>query len=111
MGISELKKSLSQNVKKLRVKNHLTQVELAEKLIISESLMRSVELPYKDRQHSWYTIYKIAKFFGISMDELVHGITNLAENNQILYKIRSLPPLERGMIESYILNKNKGNML
>ncbi|EGT4532609.1 TPA: helix-turn-helix domain-containing protein [Clostridioides difficile] len=62
----------SENLKTLRIKNKLTQEELAEKLCISRSALSLYEL--NKRKPDFDTLIKISKFFNVSVDSILGDI-------------------------------------
>ncbi|HBF3900459.1 helix-turn-helix domain-containing protein [Clostridioides difficile] len=63
----------SENLKALRIKNKLTQEELAEKLCISRSALSLYEL--NKRKPDFDTLIKISNFFNVSVDSILGDIT------------------------------------
>ncbi len=63
--------SFGQRVKKLRQENGLTQIQLAEKLYISESYIALIEAD--KRNPSMDIVTKLADYFCVTSDYLVKG--------------------------------------
>ncbi len=64
--------SLSENIKKFRIKNNITQEELAEKINVTRQAVSNWENGKTEPDIE--TLTKIAQIFDISIDELVDGI-------------------------------------
>ena len=76
--------NISENIQSLRLKNNLTQTELATKLGISRQALSNYEKGLREPDIS--TLAKIATFFNCSIDFLVFD--NTKTNISDLYKCR-----------------------
>jgi len=103
----DIKRKLAQNIRNLRKKENIDQKQLAEKLIISECTVGNLEDTNLKLHHSWYIIYKVARYFNVTIDELIHGTTEMKDNQKLLYKIESLSPFEKSMMIEWIDQQNK----
>lgn len=65
-------KTLSINIRAERVRKQLSQIELAEKVNISENSMGKIERA--QQTPSALVIFDIAKALGITVDELYKGL-------------------------------------
>ena len=73
---------IGENIKKFRLKNGLTQKDLADKLFVTSQAISRWEK--EDVEPSITTITQMAKIFNISVDELVgnkNKIEKIEENN------------------------------
>lgn len=67
--MNEITTNFSRNIKDLRIRNKLTQKQLAEKLCKKESTIRMWEL--NKNEPSLTTIVKLSKIFNVSIDEMI----------------------------------------
>ena len=103
----DVKKQLSGSLKNLRSSKDITQNELADITLMHVDTVKEIENINSYTHHSFYNLYKIAKYFGITLDELYHGTTSMPQETQLLYRIKKLSPIERSMIEAYLITRNK----
>lgn len=101
---AEFKLKLSRNVKRFREKRGLTQARLAEVAFVSADTLRSIEDGLDVINHTIFPLIKIAKYFNVTLDELLYGSTELDEEKKLFYKIKSLSPVKRELIESYVMH-------
>ena len=75
------KQSFGTMVAAFRKKNGMTQLELAEKMGVTDKAVSKWErdLSFPDIG----SIPKLAEIFGVSVDELMQGKTNIAENQAV----------------------------
>ena len=62
------------NVRKVCKDKHINMMEFAEEIDISYEYVRHIVSPGGQKSLSFYSMYKIAKILGVSMDELCEGI-------------------------------------
>lgn len=62
------------NVRKMCREKHINMMEFAEEIDISYEYVRHIVSPGGQKSLSFYSMYKIAKILGVSMDELCEGI-------------------------------------
>ena len=62
------------NVRKVCKENHINMMEFAEEVDISYEYIRHIVSLGGQKSLSFYSMYKIAKILGVSMDELCEGI-------------------------------------
>lgn len=62
------------NVRKVCKEKKINMMEFAEEIDISYEYLRHIVSPAGQKSLSFYSMYKIAKILGISMDELCDGI-------------------------------------
>ena len=62
------------NVRKMCKEKSINMMEFAEEIDISYEYVRHIVSPGGQKSLSFYSMYKIAKILGVSMDELCEGI-------------------------------------
>ena len=62
------------NVRKTCKEKNIKMMEFAEEIDMSYEYLRHIVSPGGQKSLSFYSMYKIAKVLGISMDELCEGI-------------------------------------
>jgi len=62
------------NVRKVCKEKEINLMEFSEEIDISYEYLRHIVSPGGQKSLSFYSMYKIAKVLGISMDELCEGI-------------------------------------
>ena len=62
------------NVRKMCKEKKINMMEFAEEIDISYEYVRHIVSPGGQKYLSFYSMYKIAKILGVSMDELCSGI-------------------------------------
>ena len=62
------------NVRKVCKEKDVNMMEFAEEIDISYEYVRHIVSPGGQKSLSFYSMYKIAKILGVSMDELCDGI-------------------------------------
>lgn len=62
------------NVRKVCKEKNIKMMEFAEEIDMSYEYLRHIVSPGGQKSLSFYSMYKIAKILGISMDELCEGI-------------------------------------
>ena len=62
------------NVRKVCKEKHIKMMEFAEEIDMSYEYLRHIVSPGGQKSLSFYSMYKIAKILGVSMDELCEGI-------------------------------------
>lgn len=62
------------NVRKMCKEKQVNMMEFAEEIDISYEYVRHIVSPGGQKYLSFYSMYKIAKILGVSMDELCEGI-------------------------------------
>ena len=62
------------NVRKVCKEKNIKMMEFAEEIDMSYEYLRHIVSPGGQKSLSFYSMYKIAKVLGISMDELCEGI-------------------------------------
>lgn len=62
------------NVRKVCKEKNINMMEFAEEIDISYEYIRHIVSPCGQKSLSFYSMYKIAKILGITMDELCSGI-------------------------------------
>lgn len=62
------------NVRKMCREKQINMMEFAEEIDISYEYVRHIVSPGGQKSLSFYSMYKIAKILGVSMDELCDGI-------------------------------------
>jgi len=62
------------NVRKVCKEKKINMMEFAEEIDISYEYVRHIVSPGGQKSLSFYSMYKIAKVLGVSMDELCEGI-------------------------------------
>jgi DNA-binding XRE family transcriptional regulator len=67
---TKVKSNIKNNLKKYRTWKNLTQQELADKLGISVSILRLIEL--NNHIPKWYTRMKIYEYFGVSENQMFY---------------------------------------
>ncbi|WP_421927687.1 helix-turn-helix domain-containing protein [Lysinibacillus capsici] len=67
--MNDITTNFSRNIKDLRIKNKLTQKQLAEMLSKKESTVRMWEL--NKNEPSLTTLVKLSKIFNVSIDEMI----------------------------------------
>ena len=75
------------NVRKVCKEKHINMMEFAEEIDISYEYVRHIVSPGGQKSLSFYSMYKIAKILGVSMDELCNGIFDDQKQNYEGYKI------------------------
>lgn len=84
-GMENINRNIGKNISKLRKNAHLTQAEFAEKLNYSDKSVSKWEngesLPGIE------VLYNIAKFFDVSLDELVSENADIVESKRASKKI------------------------
>lgn len=96
------------NLKELRIKNNLTQQEIANLLKTNRVNYNRYEL--EKGEPDIKTLIKIADIYHVSIDELVGRNFNLELNEQekeLLEKIKSLTAIEVGKVIGYVDNMIK----
>ena len=100
------------NIKNIREKNNLSISELSSKTLLNKRTIESYE--FKNTTHTYKNLYKIVKFYGISIDYLLLcENTNFIKNIFLLKLAEKLDKLslqEMNKVDSYIdtfLNKEK----
>jgi DNA-binding XRE family transcriptional regulator len=107
LEFADLKSKLANNLKHIREEKSVTQEELADSILVSRQTIANIEDNDCFVHHSYFNLYKIAKYFSITMDELLHGLTTMPDEVRLLYRIKKLSPIERSMIEAYLITRNK----
>ncbi len=74
------------NVRKVCKDKHINLMEFSEEIDISYEYLRHIVSPGGQKSLSFYSMYKIAKILGISMDELCAGIFDDEVTKSILRK-------------------------
>ena len=62
------------NVRKVCKEKEVNLMEVSEEIDISYEYLRHIVSPGGQKSLSFYSMYKIAKVLGVSMDELCEGI-------------------------------------
>ena len=62
------------NVRKICKEKNVNLMEFSEEIDISYEYLRHIVSPNGQKSLSFYSMYKIAKILGVSMDELCNGI-------------------------------------
>lgn len=62
------------NVRKMCKEKQINLMEFSEEIDISYEYLRHIVSPGGQKSLSFYSMYKIAKILGVSMDELCKGI-------------------------------------
>ena len=62
------------NVRKVCKEKEINLMEFSEEIDISYEYLRHIVSPGGQKSLSFYSMYKIAKVLGVSMDELCEGI-------------------------------------
>lgn len=62
------------NVRKLCKEKQINMMEFSEEIDISYEYVRHIVSPGGQKSLSFYSMYKIAKILGVSMDDLCEGI-------------------------------------
>ena len=62
------------NVRKLCKEKQVNMMEFSEEIDISYEYVRHIVSPGGQKSLSFYSMYKIAKILGVSMDDLCEGI-------------------------------------
>ena len=62
------------NVRRVCKEKRINMMEFAEEIDISYEYVRHIVSPGGQKSLSFYSMYKIAKILGVSMDELCEGI-------------------------------------
>lgn len=62
------------NVRKMCKEKHINMMEFSEEIDISYEYVRHIVSPGGQKSLSFYSMYKIAKILGVSMDDLCKGI-------------------------------------
>lgn len=70
------------NVRRMCKEKHINLMEFSEEIDISYEYMRHIVSIGGQKSLSFYSMYKIAKILGVSMDDLCDGIFD--EENNIL---------------------------
>ena len=65
---------IGSNVRKACKEKRINMMEFAEEIDISYEYMRHIVSPGGQKSLSFYSMYKIAKILGVTMDELCEGI-------------------------------------
>ena len=65
---------IGSNVRKACKEKKINMMEFAEEIDISYEYVRHIVSPGGQKSLSFYSMYKIAKVLGVSMDELCEGI-------------------------------------
>ncbi|WP_194189630.1 helix-turn-helix domain-containing protein [Clostridium chrysemydis] len=73
---------LGNRIKELRKKEHLTQIQLAEKLGIAQSTLGMIES--NKRPAGRKTLLKLAEYFGVTVDYLLSKDDNIEKINTCL---------------------------
>lgn len=76
------KENFGSRMKQLRQKSKLTQLQLSEKIYISESYIALIEAG--KRNPSMDIVCKLADYFSVSTDYLIHG--TVSETEELLLK-------------------------
>ena len=85
----------------------ISQEELADSTLLSRKTINDIEDKDCFIHHSYFNVYKIAKYFSITLDELLHGKTDMPDITRLLYRMKKLGPVERSMLEAYLVTRNK----
>lgn len=70
------------NVRKVCKEKEINLMEFSEEIDISYEYLRHIVSPGGQKALSFYSMYKIAKVLGISMDELCEGIFDEKQMNK-----------------------------
>ena len=65
---------IGNNVRKLCKEKQINMMEFSEEIDISYEYVRHIVSPGGQKSLSFYSMYKIAKILGVSMDDLCEGI-------------------------------------
>jgi transcriptional regulator with XRE-family HTH domain len=96
---------LNENLKRLRLSRHLTQMQLAEKLNVSQSTITSWE--NGKRRPDLDFIPVIAEFYGVSIND-IYGTDDQnpdstdALDDKFIHLVHLLSPENRARAEAYI---------
>ena len=74
------------NVRKMCKEKNINMMEFAEEIDISYEYVRHIVSPGGQKSLSFYSMYKIAKILGVTMDELCNGIFDDKKTNYERYK-------------------------
>lgn len=74
MSKDDVQYIIGNNVRKVCKEKNINLMEFAEEIDISYEYLRHIVSEGGQKSLSFYSMYKIAKILGISMDELCEGI-------------------------------------
>lgn len=81
MSKDDVQYIIGNNVRKVCKEKNINLMEFAEEIDISYEYLRHIVSEGGQKSLSFYSMYKIAKILGISMDELCEGIFDDKKRN------------------------------
>ena len=81
MSKDDVQYIIGNNVRKVCKEKNMNLMEFAEEIDISYEYLRHIVSEGGQKSLSFYSMYKIAKILGISMDELCEGIFDNKKRN------------------------------
>ncbi len=81
MSKDDVQYIIGNNVRKVCKEKNINLMEFAEEIDISYEYLRHIVSEGGQKSLSFYSMYKIAKILGISMDELCEGIFDNKKRN------------------------------
>ncbi len=97
------KKQLAGNVKRIRESQDLSRLKLGKETKICISTLQELEKEDTFGHISFFNVMKVAKYFDVTLDELISGNPESDKDKDMFYKIKRLTPLKRSLIEAYIV--------
>ena len=73
-SLEDLQTIVGTNIRKKCKKDNIDIMQLSEEIDMSYEYLRHIVSPGGQKSLSFYSMYKIAKVLGVSMDELCEGI-------------------------------------